>query len=371
MPLVSVGVPEHKETRTGVSVSAFINIGSERKEIYFRLPISVAANKGDAFLAATLLPAMKQTGTLRIEGHVSLDILKNIPKIQQIFHRWDPTLEYIPVETSPCENSAPTNGGRIGCFFSGGIDSFYTLLKHTPEITDLIFVHGFDIPLSNTPLRGKVSESLRAIAKGLEKSLIEIETNLREFSDCYVSWNFVHGAALASVGLMLSPLFSRIYIAASCSYADLFPWGSHPLVDPLWSTGATEIVHDGCEATRVEKAAYIASNELAIKHLRVCWENPEGAYNCGRCEKCIRTMAILRAVGVTSSPSFGRPLNLRSLANRQVKEIHRAHLQGALEAAERSGKDLELARALRCCLSGRRHRGLQGLARRVIRRLGN
>jgi exopolysaccharide biosynthesis predicted pyruvyltransferase EpsI len=32
-----------------------------------------------------------------------------------------------------------------------------------------------------------------------------------------------------------------------------------------------------------------------MRHLRVCWRNYEGAFNCGRCEKCLRTKAELAA----------------------------------------------------------------------------
>ena len=34
-----------------------------------------------------------------------------------------------------------------------------------------------------------------------------------------------------------------------------------------------------------------------MRHLRVCWQNPDNAYNCGRCEKCFRTMLDLWVVG--------------------------------------------------------------------------
>ena len=367
MPIVTVSVPKRQETDSGVAISASIQIGTKRKDVYLRLPNCQTANNSDAFLAASLLPAMREGDNLRIEGPVSARILTNTPTIQQIFHRWDTRLKCIEVEAEARKNTPGHTGRRVGCFFSAGIDSFYTLLKHEHEITDLIFVHGFDIPLHNSLLRSRVSDSIRAVAAKFRKRVLEVETNLREFSDEYVSWNFLHGAALASVGLLLAPEFSRIYIAASCSYADLFPWGSHPLVDPLWSTETMEIVHDGCEATRAEKAAYIASNETAVNYLRVCWENPGGAYNCGRCEKCVRTMAILRAVGILAKcPTFESPLDLRALANREVKEIHRAHLQAALDAAEFSGNDSQLVQALRCCLSGRRHHGIQGIARRIL-----
>jgi len=40
--------------------------------------------------------------------------------------------------------SEPVLQAGAEAFFSGGVDSFYTFLKHRHEITDLAVVHGFD-----------------------------------------------------------------------------------------------------------------------------------------------------------------------------------------------------------------------------------
>jgi len=161
----------------------------------------------------------------------------------------------------------------------------------------LIFVHGFDITLANRSLRAQASRAAREVARELGKNLIEVETNLRSFSDSLVNWDQYHGSALASVGLLFQHLFGEVLIPASATYADLYALGSHPLLDPLWSTDITRFEHDGCEASRVDKSAYISNSETAMRLLRVCWSNPSSAYNCGRCEKCRWTMLNLHAAG--------------------------------------------------------------------------
>ncbi len=40
----------------------------------------------------------------------------------------------------------------VACFFSGGVDSFYSVIAHAKRITHLIFVRGFDIPIANRAL---------------------------------------------------------------------------------------------------------------------------------------------------------------------------------------------------------------------------
>jgi hypothetical protein len=137
--------------------------------------------------------------------------------------------------------------------------------------------------------------------------LIEIETNLRDTSDDYCPWFQYHGAMLAAVSHMLAGQVERIYIPSSYTYEQLGDCGSHPFLDPLWSSGDLAFVHHGAETGRVAKVERISRSEVARRHLRVCWENVDEAYNCGRCEKCIRTSINLRIVGADEAfrPLFG------------------------------------------------------------------
>jgi hypothetical protein len=135
------------------------------------------------------------------------------------------------------------------------------------------------------------------VARELGKFLIEVEKNHRSFSTEIIGWGKYHGAALASVALLFQNRFRKVLVATSFSYADIIPNGSHPLLDPLWSTELTASSMTGAEATRVANVAYISQYKLAIQWLRVCLKNPNGACNCGRCEKRLRTMISLRIVG--------------------------------------------------------------------------
>ena len=76
--------------------------------------------------------------------------------------------------------------------------------------------------------------------------------------------------------------------------------GLRPILDPLWSTEALSFSHDGCEAQRIDKIRFICNqNERAIlENLRVCTTSELGyQYNCGKCEKCLRTMIGLHICG--------------------------------------------------------------------------
>ena len=345
------------------SVSATVS-GLRPHTLEYRVPAGTpVSGRSDAFLAATLLPAMRARVKLELEGPTSGLLRQNVRTIQDIWACWD--LSFARVDMTGPSVRGPESAGGVACFFSGGVDSFYTALKHKDEISALVFVHGFDLPLANADLRASVSRALRAAATELGKPLIEVQTNVRTFSERQVPWSEYHGSALASVALLLAPMFGRVYIPASFPYSYLEPWGSHPLLDPLWRTEDLEIIHDGCEATRVEKVRSIVASETALRWLRVCWEAPGGAYNCGRCEKCLRTMVNLEIAGALDRcATFDRALDLRRVARAPAPDACALmFVADNLRACEERGDQPALVRALRDCLSRRYYRGIGVLAR--------
>ena len=373
MTVIVVSGPAATRDTETTTVSAAVEVGGAAHSLWYRLPGVVEAPPADAFLAAALLPAMQEGERLDLAGPVSPRLLAAMSTIQDVFHAWNPDWRKIPVGAPLGEVDRPQPERGAACFFTAGVDSFYTLLKHRDEISGLVFVHGFDVALTDHAMRATASKAMKRVAIAFRKPLIEVETNLREFADRYVSWDYYHGAALASVALLLASRFARMYVASTRSYAGLIPMGSHPLLDPLWSTEHIEIVHDGCEAARVDKVAAVARCDLALTTLRVCWENPAGAYNCGRCEKCLRTMVDLRiADALDRCTTFSRRLDLRAVSRMPVGR-RAGYLEESLRAVERLGTDPALAGAIRAALlRDRRHRPLGrfwSLGRRAGRRL--
>ena len=72
---------------------------------------------------------------------------------------------------------------------------------------------------------------------------------------------YYQGAGLASVAHALG--LERLLIPGPRSYGQLEPNGTHPLLDPLWSTESTEIVHDGAEPSRWEKIQFLSTDRSA------------------------------------------------------------------------------------------------------------
>lgn len=338
------------------------------------------STRSDVFVPLALLVALRLGRPLQLSGPVSARLLAQIPRIEDVWHTWR-NFPRVAV-TARSETLTVVNSSRgVACFFSGGIDSYYTFLKHRDEITHLILVSGFDIHLDDRSLHDKVASELRHAAGEFGKQLLEVRTNARQCCDKFYPWDEANGAALASVALLLSPILRKVYIAGTGTYATLLPSGTHPMLDPLWSTEETEIVSDGYEAARFEKCKEIVRCKTAVRTLRVCWTNSNGAYNCGKCFKCLQAMAMLRALGaLNAAPTFDIDLNLRALA-RECAPSYNAGPMGPLfqrsvylmlEHVERDGRDSALAGALRDCIRDRYHRGvwlLLNLIVRVVRRL--
>ncbi|ABW10207.1 hypothetical protein Franean1_0749 [Parafrankia sp. EAN1pec] len=267
------------------------------EEAYFRSSDVELAETANAGLTTALTIAMRRGVTLECAGPISEVLAARVDDYQALMSRWYPTLEPVQVLTGTARSVRPA-GAETFCFFSGGVDSFYTLLRNIDRVDAVVYVHGFDVGLEDVELRRVVSDSLRRTVESLGKELIELETDLRALSDPHVSWPAYVSSGLATVAHLLSRRFGRALVAGTLAYHELQPLASHPLTDPLLSSDQIAIEHDGCDATRQEKVAFIARHPAVRRNLRVCWENPGGDFNCGRCEKCLRTMLALESLGV-------------------------------------------------------------------------
>jgi hypothetical protein len=308
----------------------------------------------ESFITLALMPAMQRGQDISCPYPVSDHYLTNLNQIQDILTLWFPGLTKIEVRHTRNVDSPRRNADQHALFFTGGLDSSYSLLKHQDRITALIFVNGFDVPLDNHMLYHKVRTTLEQTAKVKNKTLVIMHTNARVFleQEMNLGWPDTHGLALASVAHALSAGFSHMYIASTTSYDYLYPYGSHPLLDPLWGTEELKLVHDGCEADRIEKALFLEQDEHLLQNLRVCWENRGGSFNCGECEKCKRTMIQLEIAGVLQKcTSFDKPLDINTLNIRFPPAVAQKFRQNYLPRLKRTGTHPGLEKKLDSLLS--------------------
>jgi len=276
-------------------VSGFV----DAYRIWYRFPEEYLGKQlGNTFLCVAIIAAMKNGEPIEVDDTYSISpkLMRGLKRIQEIFHAWYPWLNKVSI-TARCEECDDDSPNRVGSFFSGGVDGMYTLFTNSDDITDLVFVRGVDMWFENISLFEEVIEKNREFAKHVGKRLVIIETNAREWAYSHkLSWaNHFMGGGLSSLTHVLN--LKRSYIAASQTYTNPYPDGSHPVTDPMWSTERSEIIYDS-GIHRTEKVKRIAKEPQALDILRVCFQNQ--TYNCGECEKCLRTMMALHLIGCPS-----------------------------------------------------------------------
>lgn len=307
-----------------VRLSGEVRYADSRTEtLWFEVPAALEqdiSTTGHPWIVALLPLAAMRGEELRIPLPVDRLLVRNLTELVRIWRGWYPSLRDAALDVTICESPVARRAGapaRTAAFFSGGVDSFYTILRHAEGgvgrlvVDDLIAVEGFDFPLGHREAFEGHFRRLREAGRELGKTVIGVTTNLRETRLREAPWaDLWHGCALASVGLVLERRYRHLLVAASSVYEELEPLGSHPLTDPLLSTSTTQVVHDGADARRMEKTVRVAQSDVALRALHVCYRE-HAAENCGRCRKCSLAMVTLSALGVLDRcPTFPQQLDL-------------------------------------------------------------
>lgn len=287
-------------------------------EIYYETGASfeddVAANP-NAFLTACVLPAMRQ-GEKRIalEGPVCPRLCEGLSTAGALLRSWwgAPRGEVRIESARGFRAPVPRRPSRSALFFTGGVDSLHLLRRnqidypraHSESFQDAIAVFGLLRPVREAPAAPDTRDvatlnALSSVTAEAGLRLVPITTNLTliEPDLDFFAKEFI-GAALSSAAHLLSPTVSSISLASGRNVPLLVPLGTHPLLDPCFSSGALEVRHVGLRFSRIQRFREVCEWDRAIRSLVVCLHSPPPPYlNCGRCEKCLRTMTALAAFG--------------------------------------------------------------------------
>lgn len=339
----------------GLRGTVFFEDGRTQDHLWFRIPRIYADSlrvSGDPFLAALLLPAMIEGQRLEVDAPVSPKLLEATERIQDIYHVWLERAKRIHVG-APLRgmDDEPAGAEGVGSFFSGGVDSFYTLLKHRERIDALLYIADFGPGARPESARGEIEQKLAGAAGELGKRLIVTATNALKIGGQFATWDLYHGAVLAAIGLTCQGFLREALIPAGMTYPQVVPWGTHPLLDPLWSTDHLRFVHDGCERSPGAKVVdWISHSPIALNCLRVCRQPGMADANCGRCEKCLRTMISLYTADALDRcgalPHEIPPGAVRALTLDNPILLEAAEENLALLEAKKTDQAHELRRAL-------------------------
>lgn len=315
--------------------------------LWFRFPAEDAprtTHRADPFVISCLLKVMQTGQPLHVTGVVSSGLLENLEEFQQAYAAFHPRT-HRPVRITADRVEARPTSPRSGpglVAFSGGVDGSFSLYRHS-ELSDLhpkrpiagaLLMHGFDVPIDEPATFAAVVENARHFLEDTGVALHTGATNLREFGS---DWNGVFGTAVAAALSFFQPAYTFGLIASASPYRyTRLHHGSNPLTDPLLSSSDFQLVHDGAAFSRAEKIRHLTRWPAVRRHLRVCWQ-PGHASNCCRCEKCIRTVLLLRLCGVEQTEAFPLPIEVRDIAHiRTQGEPALRELHYLLEEARRA-----------------------------------
>jgi hypothetical protein len=315
--------------------------------LWFRGPAAVVDGSVDAsaFLCATLPLAMWAGSDLSVEGPVSPRLAGRIGDLQAVYRAWNPELASIDVEVDVYDGVA-TAVSESASFFSRGVDSTFTAAHEGARV--LVFGDHLD-PRHDDEVRAEEIRRARRAAACLGRQLVVVASSARTLTDQIgVDWEDALGAGLSFLAHGVAAGFGSVMVPSSDSYESVEPCGSSPLLDPLFSTERVEIVHGTISHSRLGKIRWLAEHAPeTLQYLKVCYSENR-ADNCGRCGKCVYTMACLQAAGVLDRASEFPPTIDPDL----VRGLRLPHLKARIDWAElidelsRTGADGALRRAI-------------------------
>ncbi len=285
----------------------------------------------DPFVVGLLFPMMQGHTDVMVEGAVSPSLLANLEQFMAIWQAWRPD-RYTPVEIHAREETEappPEERGQAIMPFSCGVDSSFTLYQHhsaamgrrNQRITAGMVMHGFDIRLDQENSQA-MYEGLFAGARAMLASRgVACIPAVSNFHELATTWGDSFGTHLASGLRLLGGRFDTALMANDVPHTRLgIIWGNHPVTTPFLGSRHFQVVDDGGEVFRFRKIQALAQWPEALRHLRVCYENPGSHMNCCRCEKCIRTILAFRGAGVAVPPTFSK-----DVGNDQIRSVRFHH----------------------------------------------
>ena len=327
--------------------------GSAGQAVEVRVPTNMSAAVPDdatAVLPLALLLAMRLGEDLEVAGRVDPDLHARLDLIQSYYRTMDPTLRVAKVRVAGFLDYSQPRAAFAGACLSRGVDSLYVCARGGTALGGIdcaVFVDGME-PVHDATVRKQELELAHRAAEAVGLPLVMVEApHLRTLTDGTLDWEDACGAGLAWIAHAVAGGLSRFVVPSTDSVHTLGPCGTSPVLDPLFSTRRMEIEHSDVVATRMEKVDWLATHKPdLLPLLKVCYAENRSD-NCGRCGKCLHTMACLRIAGVLGQATgFPPSLDLEAIAALRAAQLSVRYDFARLRDAAVGAGDRELAATL-------------------------
>lgn len=295
------------------------------KEFWFSVPTEfekyLTDDVYDAFMIASIYPAMFYNESVEIEGMVSEKLYFNLTRyILSVVKAYRPEMHDVTFTVKGFAKAKQIEKG-VGTGFSAGVDSFTTFVDHFVhedlqkyKISSLFFFnvgsHGGGGEGARKKFHARY-ELLKGFPKEVGLPYIPLDSNLFDF---YLPhWEFDAGIfCRACAILVLQRCIAKYYLSSDYSYKEVMYTAFNPKVsslsgitetflNPMLSTESLEIITDGAQYVRTQKTEVISLYAPTYNYLNVCvdhWANHQTAKNCGVCPKCLRTLVAIESLGL-------------------------------------------------------------------------
>ena len=275
--------------------------------------------RADGFAIACLpLAAWMGEKRLRVEAPLCTRLRSGLRIVNEVYREWHRRCSLVPVDASQgFQPTYPPTDRKVATLLSSGVDGLTALrcnrldypLDHSESIQAGIILFGlnnFDMGENGpVPARLAAFESLLArlgeLARAEHFKLLPVRTNVRKLAPSYKFWTEIgFGAGHSAAAQLFHGHFDKVLFASDGGGPNPPPGGMHPLINHHFSTDAIRIQGQQDGMLRIEKIALLADWDFGRRLMQPCHliHIPEGdRINCGRCEKCVRTMLILIALG--------------------------------------------------------------------------
>jgi hypothetical protein len=291
----------------------------ESLEMWWEMPGEVPLPEPavlDQMVASCVIPALLRGQDIDVRGPLSRMALVQLPLLAATRHDWgvkgprrEIGLRAAAVLDPPPARSPP----QAVLTFSGGVDSFYSLLWRTgpdapvaePPLAAAVLSLGFDIPLAQEAAFERHRAKLAAVLERRGVVLHVVHSNARELGLSH--WDYVAMPMISAALSQFSHLYAWGIVGGARSYPlTTVPTIQSPLVDCAVSGDWFSVAADGVGIGRTDKVALICEHPDALAALRVCYDegSADFARNCCRCGKCHRTMLNFLALGQPHPPCF-------------------------------------------------------------------
>lgn len=215
-------------------------------------------------------------------------------------------------------------GEEVAAFYSGGVDSTHLLLANHDEFPagvdgrarHALAIYGLDMGKTERkdqrPVFSRFLDGALPLINALEMSLVPIYTNQRHL-DPRLRWfpELGSGFDLAACATLFPSRVGTVLVAnpgERLSDTVQFPLSVHPIIHQYLSSRTVVVRAPYVEVSRLERIDRISRTPSAVEALRVCFFSEETALNCGRCEKCVRTLLGFKVAGLAAPSCFPAPV---------------------------------------------------------------